>query len=133
MTREEAVNILENDLTGFVEGTPTFMDAFWMAVDALKQEPITVETINQYCKEHNYVLCEKGTEPKVNVVSEEVYTREYNLRKDAEMKVYKLEKAIDDIKAEIEHMACRQYEHRLTLDREEVLEVINKHMKEGDA
>ena len=23
---------------------------------------ITIETINQYCKEHNYVLCEKGTE-----------------------------------------------------------------------
>ena len=41
MTRKEAVNILENDLTGFVEGTPIFMDAFWMAVDALKQEPKT--------------------------------------------------------------------------------------------
>ena len=41
-------------------------------------------------------------------------------------------KTINDIKAEIEHMACRQYEHRLTLDREEVLEVINKHMKEGE-
>ena len=27
-----------------------------------QQEPITVETINQYCKEHNYILCEKGTE-----------------------------------------------------------------------
>jgi len=40
--------------------------------------------------------------PTVNAVSEEVYTREYNLRKDAEFKVYKLEKAIDEIKAEIE-------------------------------
>lgn len=33
--------------------------------------------------------------PTVNVVSEEVYTREYNLRKDAEMKAYKLEKALE--------------------------------------
>ena len=39
--------------------------------------------------------------PTVNTVSEEVYTEEYNLRKDAELKVYKLEKAIDEIKAEI--------------------------------
>ena len=40
MTREEAIKILENDIVdGHVEGTPTFMDAFWMAVDALKQEP----------------------------------------------------------------------------------------------
>lgn len=29
-------------------------------LDALRQEPITVETIDQYCKEHNYILCEKG-------------------------------------------------------------------------
>lgn len=33
-----------------------------MAIKALEQEPITVETINQYCKEHNYILCEKGTD-----------------------------------------------------------------------
>ena len=33
--------------------------------------------------------------PTVNAVSEEVYTREYNLRKEAEMKVYKLEKALE--------------------------------------
>lgn len=29
-------------------------------LDALRHEPITVETIDQYCKEHNYILCEKG-------------------------------------------------------------------------
>lgn len=40
MTNKEAINILENNIVdGHVEGTPTFMDAFWMAVDALKQEP----------------------------------------------------------------------------------------------
>ncbi len=33
--------------------------------------------------------------PTVNAVSEEVYTREYNLRKDAEFKAYKLEKALE--------------------------------------
>lgn len=32
---------------------------------------------------------------------------------------------LDDIKAEIEHMACRQYEHRLTLDRQEVIEILD--------
>lgn len=42
--------------------------------------------------------------PTVNAVSEEVYTEEYNLRKDAELKVYKLERAIDEIKAEIESL-----------------------------
>lgn len=42
--------------------------------------------------------------PTVNAVSEEVYTGEYNLRKDAEMKVYKLEKAIGEIKERIEEM-----------------------------
>lgn len=50
MTREEAVNILENDLTGFVEGTPIFMDAFWMAVDALKQLSSYEQTINKLTK-----------------------------------------------------------------------------------
>ena len=42
---------------------------------------ITIETINQYCKEHNYFLCENGTEKII----------------------------LDDIKIEIEHMACKQY------------------------
>ena len=32
---------------------------------------------------------------------------------------------LDDVKAEIEHMACRQYEHRLMLDRQETLEIID--------
>lgn len=40
MTREEAKAILENDIVdGHVEGNARFMDAFWMAVDALSQEP----------------------------------------------------------------------------------------------
>ena len=40
MTREEAKAILENDIMdGHVEGNARFMDAFWMAVDALSQEP----------------------------------------------------------------------------------------------
>ena len=39
MTREEAKAILENDIVdGHVEGNARFMDAFWMAVDALSQE-----------------------------------------------------------------------------------------------
>ena len=40
MTRKEAKAILENDIVGgHVEGNARFMDAFWMAVDALSQEP----------------------------------------------------------------------------------------------
>ena len=35
---------------------------------------------------------------------------------------------LDDVKAEIEHMACRQYEHRLMLDRQETLEIIDKYI-----
>ena len=34
----------------------------------------------------------------------------------------------DDIKTEIEHLACRQYEHKLMLDRDEVLELFDKHI-----
>ena len=73
----------------------------------------------------------------VNAVGEEVYTREYNLRKDAEMKVYKLEKAIDDIKAEI-YEALDMYEPTESQNHFDgglsfALEIINKHMKEGDA
>ena len=40
MTREEAANILSNDIIdGHVEGNARFMDAFWFAVDNLKTEP----------------------------------------------------------------------------------------------
>ena len=47
MTNKEAKAILENDLTGHVEGNNSFMDAFWMAVDALSQEPKTGHWIAQ--------------------------------------------------------------------------------------
>lgn len=36
--------------------------------------------------------------------------------------------AIEDIKNEIEHLAFRPYEGRDTLDRAEVLEIIDKHI-----
>lgn len=63
MTREEAIDILSIDRLAYNEAdADKFCEAYNMAIEALKQEPITVETINQYCKEHNYVLCEKGTE-----------------------------------------------------------------------
>ena len=32
----------------------------------------------------------------------------------------------------IEHMVCRQYEHKLTLDREEVIEVVDKYKAESE-
>lgn len=67
MTREEAIANLKMISVAFVEPITKeqrklINDTFDMAIEALKQEPITVEIINQYCKEHNYVLCEKGTE-----------------------------------------------------------------------
>lgn len=40
------------------------------------------------------------------------------------------EPVIDKIKAEIEHMACRQYEYKLMLDREDVLKVLDKYKEE---
>lgn len=67
MTREEAINKLQYIRTHYPSKNIENIEAdnaLVMAIDALKQEPITVDTINQYCKEHNYVLCEKGTEPK---------------------------------------------------------------------
>jgi len=36
-----------------------------------------------------------------------------------------LRENIEKTKAEIEHMACKQYEHRLTLDRQEVIEILD--------
>ena len=36
---------------------------------------------------------------------------------------------LDDVKFQIEHMACRQYEHRLTLDRQEVIEILDNIVK----
>ena len=78
MTREQAIEIIRKeylcvDRDCDIERScgkcdlmiPTkepILDAYKMAIEALKQEPITVDTINQYCKEHNYILCEKGTE-----------------------------------------------------------------------
>ena len=49
------------------------------------------------------------------------------LDKDREIIVNAIYNAtpLDDVKAEIEHMACRQYEHRLTLDRQEVIDILN--------
>lgn len=57
MTREEAIKYGQDQLDIFGGLHKEFI---MIALDALRQEPITVETINQYCKEHNYILCEKG-------------------------------------------------------------------------
>lgn len=69
--------------------------------------------------------------PTVNAVSEEVYTREYNLRKETEMKEYKLKKAIDEIKAEIIDEADFAY---ADFDRykEEVLGVESDELPDDD-
>lgn len=66
--------------------------------------------------------------PTVNAVSEEVYTREYNLRKDAEMKAYKLKKAIDEIKAEIDTLSDNEYFGNLWMI--DVKSIIDRKVKE---
>ena len=43
-----------------------------------------------------------------------------------------LEKVLEDIKAEIIHLTCKQYNRRLTLDREEVLEIIDRYKEESE-
>ena len=40
---------------------------------------------------------------------------------------------LDDVKAELEHMACRQYEHRLMLDRQETLEILDKYIGKAES
>ena len=59
MTRDEAANILSNDIIdGHVEGNARFMDAFWFAVDNLKAEPCedavsradTLQSFESYCE-----------------------------------------------------------------------------------
>lgn len=59
MAREEAANILSNDIIdGHVEGNARFMDAFWFAVDNLKAEPCedavsradTLQSFESYCE-----------------------------------------------------------------------------------
>lgn len=71
-----------------------------------EQEPddadsvITIETINQYCKEHNYFLYEKGTEKKI----------------------------LEDIKAEIEAEKESMIQHNGTSDLGLALEIIDKHI-----
>ena len=37
--------------------------------------------------------------------------------------------ALNEIKGEIEHTACKQYNRRLMLDREEIIEIIDDHIK----
>lgn len=62
MTREEAIDILQGAIKKPNTKDGYLGQAIDMAIKALEQEPITVDTITEYCKEHNYVLCEKGTE-----------------------------------------------------------------------
>ena len=66
MTRKEAKAILENDIVGgHVEGNARFMDAFWMAVDALSQEPCDdvvsrQAVLNAIEREDKWLLAAKG-------------------------------------------------------------------------
>ena len=97
MTREEAIKYGQDQLDIFGGLHKEFI---MIALDALRQEPVTVETIDQYCKEHNYFLCEKGTEKII----------------------------LDDIKAEIETEKESMIQHNGTSDLGLALEIIDKHI-----
>lgn len=43
-----------------------------------------------------------------------------------------LKDVLKDVKFQIEHMACKQYEHRLTLDRQEVIDILDNIGKESE-
>lgn len=40
---------------------------------------------------------------------------------------------LDSVKFHIEHMVCKQYEHRLTLDRQEVIDILDNFIGKDDA
>lgn len=48
------------------------------------------------------------------------------------IKAIERENVLDKIRDEIEHMACRQYEYKLMLDREDVLKVFDKYREETE-
>ena len=48
------------------------------------------------------------------------------------IKALERENVLDKIRDEIEHMACRQYEYKLMLDREDVLKVFDKYREETE-
>lgn len=70
----------------------------------------------------------RGTEVE-NTVSEETYTEEYNRRKEAEFKLYKLQNNIDKIIAEINKLrGCSCSNSDGIID--DVEDIINKYCKE---
>ena len=62
---------------------------------------ITVETIDQYCREHNYILCEKGPEKII----------------------------LNNIKTEIESEKESLIQHNGTSDLDISLEIIDKYIR----
>ena len=99
-----------------------------LALKALEQEPI-----------------------ECNTVSEEVYTQEYLARKDADFQLYKLKKAIEDIRKEISEYGSIMVSYAITKDtktdkgieklvsnvlkeaKEQVLEIIDKYKAEVES
>ena len=63
VSRQDVLDIIESQQ--YLDGN----DAIVWIEKYIRELPsvtptITTDTITEYCKEHNYVLCEKGTEPK---------------------------------------------------------------------
>lgn len=159
MTREEAKAILENDIVdGHVEGNARFMDAFWMAVDALSQEicedcisrQAAIEAFNLSEKTRKYggnhsgydtmmlyeiqdVLEDLPSVQPINRKQEEINQDLWVENETLEEEVEKYKKAIEDIKAEIKDQLEFYSQRREVSDGISIaLEIINKHIAESE-
>ena len=108
MTREEAIIILGNIPINSDEcySIAEYQEAKTMAIEALNFD------IDQYCIEHFVVM-----------VDEDLW--------DKAEKALEQEPILDKIRAEIEELKPHSYYTQEMKDK--VLEIIDKHMKEGDA
>ena len=123
MTNEKAISTIENAKNFAYDDV--YEEAFNMAIKALEQEPW--ETIKKIPKDYCY-----DTETKDFLVYRNKYTgHEIHIAHPTPQ--YKLESILDKIKAEIKALsnANPSYWHSGDMvDRDEVLDIIDKYQKE---
>ena len=104
VSRQDVIDIIESQQ--YLDGN----DAIVWIEKYIRELPsvtptITTDIITEYCKEHNYVLCEKGTERKI----------------------------LDDIKTEIKQlpMYATRFEDcvAIHINKNDVLGIIEKHIR----
>lgn len=103
----QAVDELSKELVHTTRDKADFLCNFWEGLQKLPpvKPQITTDTITEYCKEHNYILCEKGIERKI----------------------------LDDIKTEIKQlpMYATRFEDcvAIHINKNDVLGIIEKHIR----